>query len=573
MRYVYLYLLLITSLVGACRPAIDDNAPDPATDAAGVAGGDLTGTYPNPTIKDGAVTPAKLSQAYLPLAGGTMSGALVLSGAPSSSLHASTKSYSDSYLGGQAIDTSALSSITNNQVLGWSSANSKWTPISVVGAADATAIQGTNVDSGAPTTAKVLVYDTAVASKWAPATLAAASLASDSVTTVKILDSNVTAAKLASSSVTNAHIAAAAAIEVTKLAAGTEGQILQNISTTPSWVALDQTSDLQNLTVTGSVAANALTLAMKTKATTDATATDRIGITFRSATATSGSFNKRFIAAALSVTAPSGCTLGHSSAQNGYLYLYAIDNAGTVELAVSGSTLFDEGSLQSTTAIAGCAAASGLTLYSATARANVPIRLIARIQSNQVAAGTWALVPTEIALGAKATTQYAYIQDQEATTVQAGTATAGAYYDRLLTTLVTDEIGISFSGGAGGGCNLGSANVPDGGAGTGNCYFTLPAGKYRIASRLPFYGVNRANCRLRNITDATSVIIGQSNLGADGFATFVSGQFTLSGSKTLSLQCYVQTTVAINGWGAVGMGSNGTDIAVYTEVELWKLPQ
>ncbi len=135
-----------------------------------------------------------------------MSGALVLSGAPSSGLHAATKTYSDSYVAGLEVNSSALSSIANNQVLGWNSATSKWAPLTVVGAADATAIQGTNVDSGAPTTAKVLVYDTAVASKWAPATLAAASLASDSVTTVKILDSNVTTAKLASSSVTAAVI-------------------------------------------------------------------------------------------------------------------------------------------------------------------------------------------------------------------------------------------------------------------------------------------------------------------------------------------------------------------------------
>ncbi len=170
----------------------------------------------------------------------------MLSGAPSAALQASTKSYSDSYLGGQAIDTSALSSITNNQVLGWSASTSKWAPLTVVGAADATAIQGTNVDSGAPTTAKVLVYDTAVASKWAAATLGAASLASDSVTTVKILDSNVTTAKLASSSVTaavidsgavtatkigalaidNSHVSATAAVAVSKLAAGTAGQVL-----------------------------------------------------------------------------------------------------------------------------------------------------------------------------------------------------------------------------------------------------------------------------------------------------------------------------------------------------------
>ncbi len=158
------YGILLLALGGgaACRPAIDDNAPDPeATSSSTPADGSITTAM----LANGAVTPAKLSQAYLPLAGGTMSGALVLSGAPSAALHASTKSYSDSYLGGQAIDTSALSSITNNQVLGWSAATSKWAPLTVVGAADATAIQGVNVSNVAPTSNQLFYYDNGT-SKW-----------------------------------------------------------------------------------------------------------------------------------------------------------------------------------------------------------------------------------------------------------------------------------------------------------------------------------------------------------------------------------------------------------------------
>ena len=69
------------------------------------------------------------------------------------------------------------------------------------------------------------------------------------------------------------------------------------------------------------------------------------------------------------------------------IYVYAIDNAGTVELAVS-STLLDQGSLQTTTAEGGAGAAdSRFVLYSTTARSNVPIRLIGRIKSSQATAG------------------------------------------------------------------------------------------------------------------------------------------------------------------------------------------
>ena len=95
----------------------------------------------------------------------------------------------------------------------------------------------------------------------------------------------------------------------------------------------------------------------------------------------------------------SGSTLGHVSAKDQYLYVYAIDNAGTVELAVAGSHVFDEGALQSTTAEGGAGAAdSGNVLYSTTSRSNVPIRLIGRIKSNQTVAGTWAASASEVVI-------------------------------------------------------------------------------------------------------------------------------------------------------------------------------
>ncbi len=59
MRNVYLYLLLIASLAGACRPAIDDNAPDPVTASSSTPG---DGSITTAMLADGAVTPAKLSQ-------------------------------------------------------------------------------------------------------------------------------------------------------------------------------------------------------------------------------------------------------------------------------------------------------------------------------------------------------------------------------------------------------------------------------------------------------------------------------------------------------------------------------
>jgi hypothetical protein len=155
----------------------------------------------------------------------------------------------------------------------------------------------------------------------------------------------------------------------------------------------DGGEDIQNLEISTSVAGNALTIAMKTGAGTDPTASDAVAIGFRSATETSGAYNRRTATAATSLVISSGSTLGHTSAVQGIIFVYALDNSGTIELAVSQS-LFDQRRIQSTTAEGGAGGADSATvMYSTTARSNVPIRLIGMMLSTQTTAGTWAVVP------------------------------------------------------------------------------------------------------------------------------------------------------------------------------------
>ena len=141
--------------------------------------------------------------------------------------------------------------------------------------------------------------------------------------------------------------------------------------------------------ITASVAANALTV------TLNPTTLD-----FRSATLTSGTVVSRLISSAISVVVSSGSTLGTIAATQSRIVVLALDNAGTVELAVvniSGGNDLTETGVISTTAEGGVGAAdSASTIYSTTARSGVAYRVVGYIESTQATAGTWATAPSTI---------------------------------------------------------------------------------------------------------------------------------------------------------------------------------
>ena len=162
--------------------------------------------------------------------------------------------------------------------------------------------------------------------------------------------------------------------------------------------SVDMSTELTNLALATSVSGNALTIALKGKDGNDPSVSNVVSLGFRSATITSGIYAQRTVTSALSVVVSSGSTLGTTSAVAATLYVYAIDNGGTVELGVCNGYL-DEGQLQSSTAEGGAGAAdSAVVLYSTTARASKAIRIIGRIIITEATAGTWASNATELAV-------------------------------------------------------------------------------------------------------------------------------------------------------------------------------
>ena len=200
--------------------------------------------------------------------------------------------------------------------------------------------------------------------------------------------------------------------------------------------------------ITASVASSALTVTLNPCA-----------LVFRNSSLTSGTTNTRTVSAAISVVVPSTATLGTVNAIQSRIVVIAIDNAGTVELAVvniSGGNNLDETTLLTTTTISS-GSTSASTVYSTTGRTSAPFRVVGYIESTQATAGTWATAPSTIqgyggqALAAMSSLGYG----QTWQNVGASRALSTTYYN---TTGKPIYVSVASSGTSGGGTLQGIVN-------------------------------------------------------------------------------------------------------------------
>ena len=316
-----------------------------------------------------------------------------------------------------------------------------------------------------------------------------------------------------------------------------------------SWQPVRRTiTDSQNIGLTASVAANALTIALKGADGSDPSSTNPVDIVFRNATATTGTPSVVTSTAATSVVVSSGSTLGHVSAVDQYVYVYAINNAGTIELAVCRTFVGNESIVTTTGEGGGGAADSGTVVYSTTARSNVAIQLIGRLKSNQAAAGTWATAIAEISLTTFAAPNITDWVSYTPTITGYGTATGVSFHSRRVgdslemrgqfgagtPTAVDNKITVGFNGTSanvtvdtskvGGNTIVGKANGTDFGAATFSFGVLAPA------------------------TNDTHVQLGKQSTTVSEATAGQDGDIIISTGGGLQLRC----TVPIVGWYTYG---------------------
>jgi hypothetical protein len=176
--------------------------------------------------------------------------------------------------------------------------------------------------------------------------------------------------------------------------------------------AISLGATLLNGIVVPSVTSNTLTFAIKTLGGGDPSPSDPVFFVFRSATPGSGAYSVIEVTAALSTTVPAGNTLGFANGVPGRVWLVAVNNSGTVSLAIINCLTQTSGvpnaifplagfAINNVTAYSSGANSAGL-LYGASSLSNVPYGVLGFATwepGNTLAtAGQWSVGPSRTEL-------------------------------------------------------------------------------------------------------------------------------------------------------------------------------
>lgn len=203
------------------------------------------------------------------------------------------------------------------------------------------------------------------------------------------------------------------------------------------------TPGMINGTLVESHSGNAVTFAVKTLAGADPSPADPVQFVFQNG---AGAYVMRCATSALAITISSGSTLGVANATAFRVWITAIDNAGTVELAAvncrSGNDILalDDWAPYSSTTEGGAGAAdSAQVLYSATGRTSKYICIVGFADYGDqgagayglVTAGTWVVSPTSLVLFNQSVPRPGQVIRSKQVTLDTvfTSATAGAWTD------------------------------------------------------------------------------------------------------------------------------------------------
>ena len=146
-----------------------------------------------------------------------------------------------------------------------------------------------------------------------------------------------------------------------------------------------------------------MTITLQNSAGATPTGTASINIPFRIKSGTAaasillGRTEYGSATAATTLTLDSGATLGMTNSIEATLYIYAINNAGTINLGIINGQRLDESILHTSTALDGTADTAS-TLYSDSAITSCAVRLIGRMRHTMNAVGTYDEDPVELGI-------------------------------------------------------------------------------------------------------------------------------------------------------------------------------